>query len=134
MWADKYDPRVTRAGRFLRRTRLDEFPQLLNVLRGEMSLIGPRPERPEFVGQLEQEIPFYRTRLTVKPGLTGWAQVNGRNSISWTKKFEHDLYYVKNLSLTLDLKIVWLTLLKVIKREGINQSAQRPMEPFNGKN
>jgi lipopolysaccharide/colanic/teichoic acid biosynthesis glycosyltransferase len=106
---------------FLRRTRLDELPQLFNVLRGEMSLIGPRPERPEFVSQLENEIPFYRTRLTVKPGLTGWAQVNydyGRNVVDALEKLRYDLYYIKHQSLHLDLTIVLKTIDTVLMLKG----------------
>jgi len=112
-WADEHDPRVTRVGRLLRRVRLDEVPQLVNVLRGEMSLIGPRPERPEFVEQLEQQIPFYRARLSVLPGLTGWAQVN----MGYTKtidealmKLQYDLYYIKHQSILLDLRILVKTI------------------------
>src|SRR5690606_18763528 len=107
-WATKGDPRVTRVGKFLRRTRLDEFPQLVNVLRGEMSIVGPRPERPEFVARLQEEIPFYRTRLVVKPGLTGWAQINygyGSTIEDALVKLQYDLYYIKHQSLLLDLLI-----------------------------
>jgi exopolysaccharide biosynthesis polyprenyl glycosylphosphotransferase len=121
-WADKYDTRVTKAGLFLRRTRLDEFPQLLNVLAGEMSLIGPRPERPEFVAGLQQEIPFYRTRLTVKPGLTGWAQVNydyGRSVSDALEKLRYDLYYIKHQSLQLDLVILLKTIGTILLLKGI---------------
>lgn len=123
--------RMTTVGRFVRKLSLDELPQLINVLRGEMSLIGPRP-------LLFKYIPLYSNeqnkRHNIKPGITGWAQVNGRNSISWQRKFELDVYYVDNLSFALDCKIIWMTIVKVIKREGINQSDQRPMEPFNGQN
>lgn len=123
--------RVTTLGRFVRKSSLDELPQFINVLKGEMSLVGPRP-------LLFKYIPLYsaeqRQRHVVRPGITGWAQVNGRNSISWTAKFSHDIYYVKNVSFWLDMKILFLTALKVVKREGINQSAERPMQPFNGKN
>ena len=123
--------RITSAGKIIRKLSLDELPQLLNVLKGDMSLIGPRP-------LLFRYIPLYskdqRRRHEVKPGITGWAQVNGRNSISWHKKFELDLWYIDNLSFMLDLKIIWLTLLKVLKREGINQSEKRPMQPFDGTN
>lgn len=121
-WAEKYDSRVTRAGLFLRRTRLDELPQLLNVLRGEMSLIGPRPERPEFVAGLQQEIPFYRTRLTVKPGLTGWAQVNydyGRSASDALEKLRYDLYYIKHQSLQLDLVILLKTIGTILLLKGV---------------
>jgi len=123
--------RITALGQFVRKFSLDELPQLINVLKGDMSLIGPRP-------LLFKYIPLYsalqRRRHEVRPGITGWAQVNGRNSISWTKKFELDIYYVENVSFTLDLKIFWLTLLKVIKQEGVNQSEARPMQPFDGTN
>jgi exopolysaccharide biosynthesis polyprenyl glycosylphosphotransferase len=120
-WAEKYDTRVTRLGQFLRRTRLDEVPQLLNVLRGEMSLIGPRPERPEFVATLQQEIPFYRTRLTVKPGLTGWAQVNydyGRSASDALEKLRYDLYYIKHQSIQLDLVILLKTVSTILLLKG----------------
>lgn len=120
-WADAYDSRVTRVGRFLRQTRLDEVPQLFNVLRGEMSLIGPRPERPEFVCELEQEIPFYRTRLTIKPGLTGWAQVNydyGRSAVDALEKLRYDLYYIKHQSVHLDVVILLKTISTVLMLRG----------------
>ncbi len=111
-WACAGDPRITRVGRFLRKTRLDEFPQLLNVLRGEMSVIGPRPERPEFVGALADRIPFYRTRLAVTPGLTGWAQVRyryGNTTEDALRKLQYDLYYVRHQSPMLDLMILLRT-------------------------
>jgi exopolysaccharide biosynthesis polyprenyl glycosylphosphotransferase len=120
-WAEKYDTRVTRVGRFLRRTRLDELPQFLNVLRGEMSLVGPRPERPEFVLQLQTEIPFYRTRLTVKPGLTGWAQVHydyGRSVTDALEKLRYDLYYIKHQSIQLDLIILLKTIGTILLLKG----------------
>lgn len=123
--------RITPFGKWVRKLSLDELPQMINVLKGEMSLIGPRP-------LLFKYIPLYSAeqdrRHEVRPGITGWAQVNGRNSISWKRKFELDIHYVDHLSLLLDLKIVWLTIVKILKREGINQSDQRPMEPFNGSN
>lgn len=112
-WAKKDDPRITRMGKFLRKTRLDEVPQLLNVLRGEMSLIGPRPERPEFVQELERIIPFYNERHLVKPGLTGWAQINfgyGASPQDALKKLQYDLFYIKNRSLPLDIGILLKTL------------------------
>ena len=112
-WAEEKDKRVTRVGRFLRRTRLDELPQCLNVLRGEMSLIGPRPERPEFVTRLQKRIPFYRSRLAVRPGLTGWAQVNyhyGSSVEDALVKLQYDLYYIKHKSLYLDLLILLKTI------------------------
>lgn len=123
--------RLTRFGRAIRALSLDEIPQLFNVLRGDMSLVGPRPLLPRY-------IPLYSETQTrrheVRPGITGWAQVNGRNSISWTQKFAYDVYYVDNLSFALDMKILWMTVLKVLRRDGINQSEDRPMEPFNGYN
>ncbi len=123
--------RTTHFGNFIRKTSIDELPQFINVLKGDMSLIGPRP-------LLFKYIPLYsnrqKKRHLVKPGITGWAQVNGRNSISWTEKFELDVYYVENVSFMLDIKIMWLTFLKVIMSEGVNQSNERPMMPFNGNN
>lgn len=123
--------RITTAGKIIRSLSIDELPQLLNVLKGEMSLIGPRP-------LLFKYIPLYSEtqlrRHEVRPGITGWAQVNGRNAISWTRKFELDIEYVDKLSFFLDLKIIWLTFIKVIRSEGVNQTDQRPMEPFNGSN
>ena len=113
VWAMKGDPRVTKVGKFIRKTRIDELPQLWNVLKGEMSLIGPRPERPEFVKELEKEIPFYNLRHAVKPGVTGWAQVcypYGSSVEDSRRKLEYDLYYAKNMSLLLDIKIVLKTI------------------------
>jgi lipopolysaccharide/colanic/teichoic acid biosynthesis glycosyltransferase len=119
--AQKNDPRITRIGRILRKTRLDELPQLWNVLRGDMSLIGPRPERPEFVEQWKKLIPHYETRLLVKPGITGWAQVCGRYDEGpetvW-EKLEYDLYYLRNLSPSLDLEILARTILVVLFGKG----------------
>ncbi len=113
VWAREDDPRCTPIGRFLRRSNFDEVPQLWNVLRGDMSLVGPRPERPFFVEQFKQRMPQYMLRHKVKAGLTGWAQVNGwRGNTSIEKRIEYDLYYIENWSVTLDLKIMWLTLLK----------------------
>jgi exopolysaccharide biosynthesis polyprenyl glycosylphosphotransferase len=117
-WAQKHDPRVTRVGAFLRSTRIDELPQLLNVIRGEMSLIGPRPERPMFVEQFNREIPGFQNRLLMKPGLTGWAQVNGGYDISPEEKLELDLYYIRNASLWLDLRILARTVKVVLTGEG----------------
>lgn len=123
--------RITKAGDVIRKLSFDELPQLINVLKGDMSLVGPRP-------LLFQYIPLYSKeqlrRHEVRPGITGWAQVNGRNSISWTRKFELDIEYVDQLSLNFDLRILLLTVYKVFKREGINQTDERPMEPFNGSN
>jgi len=121
-WASQDDPRVTRLGKFLRATRIDELPQLWNVLRGDMSLVGPRPERPEFVEKLEKEIPFYRARLAVRPGITGWAQIKHRyaSSVEDTKtKIEYDLYYIKHRWFWLDLLILGKTLKTVLTMRGM---------------
>lgn len=123
--------RITIVGSFIRKFSLDELPQLLNVILGDMSLVGPRPLLFKYIPLFNDE---QLRRHEVKPGITGWAQVNGRNSISWTKKFELDVFYVDNISFGLDMKILWLTFLKVLKREGVNQSIDRPMMPFDGKN
>lgn len=121
--------RLTPVGAFVRKTSLDELPQLLNVLKGEMALVGPRPLLVEY-------LPLYSHRQNrrheVKPGITGWAQVNGRNTISWQEKFEYDVWYVENLSLVLDIKILWMTVLKVFKSEGINANQATTMEKFTG--
>jgi sugar transferase (PEP-CTERM system associated) len=120
-YATKNDPRVTRIGSFMRKTRIDELPQLLNVLRGEMSFVGPRPERPEFVGELEQRIPYYRERHTVKPGITGWAQLcypYGSSEKDTIEKLQYDLYYVKNRSLLFDLAILVQTVEVVLWGKG----------------
>ena len=123
--------RLTPIGAFVRKTSLDEIPQLLNVIKGDMSLIGPRP-------LLIKYLPLYsetqKRRHEVKPGITGWAQVNGRNAISWNKKFEYDVWYVDHLSFLLDCKIVWKTIKKVIIREGISSDTSVTMEPFKGNN
>jgi len=116
------DPRVTRVGRLMRRTRLDELPQLINILRGDMSIVGPRPERPEHVLRLTEKIPFYRTRLVVRPGLTGWAQVQynyGSDDNDALVKLEYDLYYIRHQSLLLDLNIVLRTVGKVLRMSGV---------------
>lgn len=121
LWATEADPRITRVGWFLRRTRLDEIPQFWNVFKGEMSLVGPRPERPGFIGLLEKQIPFYRARLLVKPGLTGWAQINYgyANSVEHAMtKLQYDLYYIKHQSLWLDLLILLQTMGVVVKFQG----------------
>jgi lipopolysaccharide/colanic/teichoic acid biosynthesis glycosyltransferase len=121
VWAQDRDPRVTRVGNFLRRTRLDELPQLFNVLLGDMSFIGPRPERPEFVYSLQTQIPFYMERLSVKPGITGWAQVRyhyGATVEDAIEKLQYDLYYIKNLSLFLDLVILIATIQVVLFARG----------------
>lgn len=123
--------RLTKLGSIIRKLSLDELPQLLNVLIGDMSLVGPRPLLFKYIPLYSEE---QNRRHEVKPGITGWAQVNGRNSISWTRKFELDVYYVDHVSFLLDVKILWLTFLKVVQREGVNQSDDRPMQPFNGLN
>ena len=128
VWSAANDPRVTPIGRFLRRTRLDELPQLWNVLRGDMSLVGPRPERPAFVEQLTEQIPFYGQRHVVKPGLTGWAQVRytyGASVEDAIEKLQYDLYYIKNLSLALDLVIVLETIKTVVLRRGATMTRPR---------
>lgn len=123
--------RLTNVGRFVRSTSIDELPQLINVLKGDMALIGPRP-------LLVQYLPLYSKeqarRHDVRPGITGWAQVNGRNAISWTKKFELDVWYVDHCSFLLDVKIIFLTIKKVFVREGISQEGQATMEFFTGNN
>jgi len=121
--------RLTKVGRFVRSTSLDEIPQLINVIKGDMSLIGPRP-------LLVQYLPLYnenqKRRHEVRPGITGWAQVNGRNAISWDQKFEYDIWYVDNISFSLDIKVLFRTIQKVFKREGINSDTSSTMEPFKG--
>ena len=112
-WTTKNDPRVTPVGKFIRKTSIDELPQLWNILKGDMSLVGPRPERPHFVEKFREEIPRYMVKHQVRPGLTGWAQVNGyRGDTSITKRIEYDLYYIENWSLGLDFKIIFLTFFK----------------------
>ncbi len=125
------EKRLTRFGRFLRKTSLDELPQLINVIKGDMSLIGPRPLLVDYLPIYND---FQRRRHEVKPGITGWAQVNGRNAISWTKKFEYDVFYVDNLSFLLDMKIFFLTLWKVIKRSDVREGGSSEIEFFNGHN
>ena len=123
------DKRLVGIGKFIRSTSLDELPQLFNVLKGEMSFVGPRP-------LLEEYLPLYnekqKRRHDVKPGITGWAQVNGRNAISWDQKFDYDVWYVDNQSFWLDMKILWLTFLKVVKRSDISSSTSSTMEKFTG--
>ena len=121
--------RITKFGKFLRSSSLDELPSLWNVLKGDLSLVGPRPFIAEY-------LPLYSTkqarRHEVKPGITGWAQINGRNAITWAEKFDFDVWYVDNKSILLDIKILWLTIKKVIMSEGINQVGQSTMESFKG--
>ncbi len=123
--------RTTKIGAFLRKTSLDELPQLLNVLKGDMSLIGPRPLLFKYIPLYSEE---QSRRHLVRPGVTGWAQVNGRNAISWTRKFELDVYYVDNISFRFDMKILFLTVLKVINSDGVNAAANITMPPFDGTN
>jgi lipopolysaccharide/colanic/teichoic acid biosynthesis glycosyltransferase len=122
--------RLTKIGSFVRKTSLDEMPQLLNVILGDMSLIGPRPLLTQY---LHLYSAFQNRRHEVKPGITGWAQVNGRNAISWREKFELDVWYVDHISFILDLKILFMTIQKVVKSEGINAANAATIEPFNGK-
>lgn len=123
--------RLTKVGKFVRSTSIDELPQLINVLKGDMALIGPRP-------LLVQYLPLYSPeqarRHEVRPGISGWAQCHGRNAISWTEKFKLDVWYVDHVSLMTDLKVIWITIMKVLKRADINEAGQATMEAFNGKN
>lgn len=121
--------RLTPIGKFLRKTSLDELPQLINILKGDMSLVGPRPLLPKYLPLYNE---FQSRRHEVKPGITGWTQVNGRNALSWEEKFELDVWYVDHVSFALDMKILMLTLVKVIKREGIYQQGQVTVEAFRG--
>ena len=123
--------RLTPIGAFVRKTSLDEIPQLINVLKGDMAIIGPRPLLPQYL-PLYNEV--QKHRHDVRPGITGWAQVNGRNAISWTKKFELDVWYVDNLSFTTDINVFFTTFKKVFKSEGISQEGQVTAEAFNGRN
>lgn len=123
--------RLTAIGKFVRKTSIDEIPQLLNVIKGDMGLIGPRPLLVEYLPVYNQT---QKRRHDIRPGITGWAQVNGRNSLSWQEKFELDVWYVDHLSFHLDLKILGLTIYKVFKKEGINQQGQATMEKFTIKN
>ncbi|MFN1619998.1 sugar transferase [Vibrio rotiferianus] len=122
--------RLSNFGTKLRSSSLDELPSLVNVLRGEMSLVGPRPLLPEYLPLYDS---FQSRRHELKPGITGWAQVNGRNSLSWEDKFALDVWYIDNRSLWLDVKILFMTVLKVLKREGITQDGAATVEPFKGK-
>jgi len=123
--------RITSFGKFLRKTSIDELPQMFNVIIGDMSLIGPRPLLYKYLSLYNST---QKKRHNVRPGITGWAQVNGRNTISWQEKFSLDVYYVENLSFMLDLRICWMTIMKVMLRKDINQGADRPMNPFTGNN
>jgi lipopolysaccharide/colanic/teichoic acid biosynthesis glycosyltransferase len=121
--------RLSKFGRFLRNTSLDELPELVNILRGDMSLVGPRPLLMQYLERYTSE---QARRHSVKPGITGWAQVNGRNALTWEQKFEHDVWYVDHQSLWLDMKILGLTVWKILKREGITQPGQATAEEFKG--
>ena len=123
--------RLTRVGRFVRSTSIDELPQLINVLKGDMALIGPRPLLPQY---LPLYSPEQARRHEVRPGISGWAQCHGRNAISWTEKFKLDVWYVDHCTLWTDLKVIWITVMKVIKRSDINNDATATMYPFDGTN
>ena len=123
------EQRLVGVGKFIRSTSLDELPQLFNVLKGEMSFVGPRPLLIEYLDLYNIK---QKRRHDVKPGITGWAQVNGRNAISWEQKFEYDVWYVENQSFALDMKILWMTFLKVLKRSDISSSTSTTMEKFTG--
>ena len=125
------EKRLTKIGKFIRSTSIDELPQLINVLKGDMALVGPRPLLPQYLPLYSKE---QARRHEVRPGITGWAQVNGRNAISWTKKFELDVWYVDHCSFLLDLKIIFLTIKKVFVREGISSDTSVTMEAFTGNN
>lgn len=125
------EKRLTKLGKFIRSTSIDELPQLINVLKGDMSLIGPRPLLPQYLPLYSEE---QARRHEVRPGITGWAQVNGRNAISWTKKFELDVWYVDHCSFLLDMEILFMTIKKVFIREGISSTTSVTMEPFTGNN
>jgi lipopolysaccharide/colanic/teichoic acid biosynthesis glycosyltransferase len=123
--------RLTKVGKFVRSTSIDELPQLINVLKGDMALIGPRPLLPQY---LPLYSPEQARRHEVRPGISGWAQCHGRNAISWTEKFKLDVWYVDHVSLMTDLKVIWITIMKVIKRADINEAGHATMEAFNGHN
>ena len=122
--------RLTKIGSFVRKTSLDEIPQLLNVIKGDMSIVGPRPLLTHYLHLYNE---FQNRRHDVKPGITGWAQVNGRNAISWDQKFDYDVWYVDNISFSLDIKILLKTIIKVLKSDGINAADAATIEPFDGK-
>lgn len=123
--------RLTKVGGFIRKTSLDELPQFINVVKGDMSIVGPRPLLPEYLPMYTN---FQKQRHNVKPGITGWTQVNGRNAISWQKKMTLDVWYINNQSFLLDLKILWKTVMKVILKEGINKEGKATTESFKGNN
>lgn len=123
--------RLTKVGRFVRSMSIDELPQLINVLKGDMALIGPRPLLPQYLPLYNKE---QARRHEVRPGISGWAQCHGRNAISWTEKFKLDVWYVDHVSLRTDIKVIWITIMKVLKRADINEAGQATMEAFNGEN
>jgi len=123
--------RLTKVGKFVRSTSIDELPQLINVLKGDMALIGPRPLLPQY---LPLYSPEQARRHEVRPGISGWAQCHGRNAISWTEKFKLDVWYVDHVSFLTDIKVIWITIMKVLKRADINEVGQATMEAFNGHN
>lgn len=125
------EQRLTKVGKFVRSTSIDELPQLINVLKGDMALIGPRPLLPQY---LPLYSPEQARRHEVRPGISGWAQCHGRNAISWTEKFKLDVWYVDHVSLMTDLKVIWITIMKVIKRADISEKGHATMEAFNGHN
>lgn len=125
------EDRLTKVGSFVRSTSIDELPQLINVLKGDMALIGPRPLLPKY---LPLYSPEQARRHEVRPGISGWAQCHGRNAISWTEKFKLDIWYVDHCTLWTDIKIIWITIMKVLKRADINEDGQATMEAFNGHN
>jgi len=125
------EDRLTKVGKFVRSTSLDELPQLFNVLKGDMALIGPRPLLVQYLSLYSKE---QARRHEVRPGISGWAQCHGRNNISWTEKFKLDVWYVDHVSLMTDLKVIWITVMKVLKRADISQDGQATMEAFNGQN
>lgn len=125
------EARLTKVGKFVRSTSIDELPQLINVLKGEMALIGPRPLLPKYLPLYSSE---QMRRHEVRPGISGWAQCHGRNAISWTEKFKLDVWYVDHCTLWTDIKIIWITIMKVLKRADINEAGQATMEAFNGHN
>ena len=127
--ADSY---ITKSGAFLRRTSLDELPQIYNILKGDMSIVGPRPERPELAAELEKEIPEFSFRLQVKAGLTGYAQVHGRNAVPWEERFRMDVWYTQNITFRLDCRILLDTVRVVFRHDGIGSGTSETMEPFTG--
>ena len=123
--------RLTKVGKFVRSTSIDELPQLINVLKGDMALIGPRPLLPQYLPLYSKE---QARRHEVRPGISGWAQCHGRNAISWTEKFKLDVWYVDHCTLWTDIRVIWITIMKVLKRADINEAGQATMEAFNGHN